>query len=98
MQHHTSCASFISKLLEHLHCKKRFAVFPSPDGMSLTKLPLAWNNLLFQASGSLVSDIPAEDGKISTFFNRVPRHSQVIEIWTLEYSLKAFTDRTLDTF
>ncbi len=47
----TSCASFISKLLEHLHCKKRVAVFPSPDGMSLTKLPLAWNNLIIPGQG-----------------------------------------------
>ncbi len=31
-----------------VHCKKkkkRISVFPSPDGMSLTKLPLAGNNL-----------------------------------------------------
>jgi hypothetical protein len=27
-----------------MHCKKRIAVFPSPAGMSLTKLSLAWNN------------------------------------------------------
>jgi hypothetical protein len=29
-----------------LQCKKRFTVFPSPDGISLTKLPLAGNNLI----------------------------------------------------
>jgi len=29
-----------------LHCKKRLAVFPSPAGMSLTKLSLAGNNLI----------------------------------------------------
>ncbi len=28
-----------------LHCKKRLAVFPSPAGVSLTKLSLAGNNL-----------------------------------------------------
>ncbi len=28
----------------HLHCKKRFAIFPSPAGMSLTKLSQAGNN------------------------------------------------------
>ncbi len=27
-----------------LHCKKRLVVFPSPAGMSLTKLSLAGNN------------------------------------------------------
>jgi hypothetical protein len=27
-----------------LHCQKRLAVFPSPDGMPLTKLSLAGNN------------------------------------------------------
>jgi hypothetical protein len=30
-----------------LHCKKRFTkIFPSPAGMSLTKLSLAGNNLI----------------------------------------------------
>jgi hypothetical protein len=28
------------RTLGRLHCKKMFAVFPSPDGMSLAKLPL----------------------------------------------------------
>jgi hypothetical protein len=27
-----------------LHCKKRLTIFPSPAGMSLTKLSLAGNN------------------------------------------------------
>jgi hypothetical protein len=44
--------------------------------MSLTKLSLAWNNLiilgreskLFHARESLVSDIPAGDGKIANLF------------------------------
>jgi hypothetical protein len=40
-----------------LHCKKRLAVFPSPAGMSLTKLSLAGNN-----------DVPAGDGKIGKPF------------------------------
>jgi hypothetical protein len=34
-----------------LHCKKRFAVFPSPGGMSLTKPSLAGNNLIIPALG-----------------------------------------------
>ncbi len=49
-----------------LHFKKRLAIFPS--GMSLIKLSLAGNNKLFPAIESLVSDIPASDGKIATLF------------------------------
>ncbi len=33
------------------HCKKELAVFPSPAGMSLTKLFLGGNNLIFPAQG-----------------------------------------------
>ncbi len=32
-----------------VHCKKGFAVFPSPAGMSLIKLFLGGNNLVFPA-------------------------------------------------
>ncbi len=46
-----------------LHRKKRFSIFPSPAGISLTKLSLGGNNLymtsLFLPRESLVSDIPA---------------------------------------
>jgi hypothetical protein len=34
-----------------VHCKKRLAVFPSPDEMSLTKLPLAGNNFILPGQG-----------------------------------------------
>ncbi len=34
-----------------VHCKKRLAIFPSPAGMSLTKLSLAGNNLIFPDQG-----------------------------------------------
>jgi hypothetical protein len=34
-----------------VHCKKRLAVFPSPDGMSLAKLSLAGNNSIIPAQG-----------------------------------------------
>ncbi len=40
------------------------ATFSSPAGMSLTKLSLAGNNIIIPARESLVSDIPAGDGKI----------------------------------
>ncbi len=33
-----------------LHCKKRLAIFPSPAGMSLTKISLAGNNLVWVTS------------------------------------------------
>ncbi len=39
--------------------KKRLAIFPSPVGMSLTKLSLARNIKLFPARESLISHIPA---------------------------------------
>ncbi len=50
------------------HCKKRLAVFPSPAGMSLTKLSLDGNDLFFPGPDSLVSDIPAEDRKMANLF------------------------------
>jgi hypothetical protein len=34
-----------------VHCKKRFAIFLSPAGMSLTKYSLAGNNLIIPAQG-----------------------------------------------
>jgi hypothetical protein len=36
-----------------VHCTKRFAVFPSQDGISLTKLPLAGNNLIISGQGEV---------------------------------------------
>jgi hypothetical protein len=55
-----------------LHRKKSFSIFPSPAGMSLTKLSLFGNydvtNKLFLPRESLVSDIPAGDGNIEKLF------------------------------
>jgi hypothetical protein len=34
-----------------VHCKKELAVFPSPAGMSLIKLFLGGNNLIFPVQG-----------------------------------------------
>ncbi len=51
----------------HVYCKKRFAIFPSPAGMSLTKLSLAKNNLIVPGQGQF-GDIPAENGKIYNLF------------------------------
>ncbi len=54
--------------------KKGFSIFPSPAEMSLTKLSLGGNNLymtsLFLPRESLVSGIPAGDGKIEKLFLR----------------------------
>jgi hypothetical protein len=36
-----------------IHRKKRFAIFMSPAGMSLTKLSLDENNLIIPAQGEL---------------------------------------------
>jgi hypothetical protein len=58
--------------LHGLHCKKSFSIFLSPAGMSLTKLSMGANYdviyKLFLLKESLVSDIPAGDGNIETFF------------------------------
>jgi hypothetical protein len=58
----------------YIHCKNSFSIFPSPAGMSLTKLSLGGNSLymtsLFPPRESLVSDIPAGDGNIKKLFLR----------------------------
>jgi hypothetical protein len=50
-----------------MHRKKRLATVPSPAGMSLTKLSLGGNNLIFPAQREFVSDIPARDRMSPTF-------------------------------
>ncbi len=69
-----------------LHCKKELAVFPSPAGMSLIKLFLGGNNLVFsrpERVWSLVSDIPAGDGKMANSFLQCsflcPHEGEVME-------------------
>jgi hypothetical protein len=58
----------------NLHRKKRFTSFPSPAGMSLTKLPLGRNNsvmtLLFPPRESLVVTSRLRTGNSRTFFLR----------------------------
>jgi hypothetical protein len=53
-----------------IHRKKRFTSFPSPAGMSLTKLPLGRNNSVMTSlfPPKFGSDIPAGDGKLANFF------------------------------
>jgi hypothetical protein len=65
-QHSTPWLTFDTGPI-NIHCKKRFAIFPSLARMSLTKLSLAGNNLVIPVQ-SLVSDIPAGDGKIYNLF------------------------------
>ncbi len=42
---------FTQRHYQTVHCKKRFLVFPSPAGMSLTKLSLAGKSLIIPAQG-----------------------------------------------
>jgi hypothetical protein len=57
-----------------LHRKKKVREFPVPSRDVTTKLSLGGNNdvitELFLSMGSLVSDIPAGDGKIVNLFLR----------------------------
>jgi hypothetical protein len=61
-----------------LHRKKRFTSFPSPAGMSLTKLPLGRNNSviasLFPPRESLVETSRLGTGNLRTFFLRCKRN------------------------
>jgi hypothetical protein len=50
----------------NIHCTKRLSTFPSPSGMSLTKLSLD-----SPARESLVSDIPAGVGKFDNLCHSV---------------------------
>ncbi len=65
---------FLSFLTMIAHRKKRFTSFPSPAGMSLTKLPLGRNNSvmtsLFPPRESLVVTSRLGTGNSRTFFLR----------------------------
>ncbi len=50
-----------------LHCKKSLSFFPSPAWMSLTKLPLAGNNLIIPGQG----EFPGWEGKNDNLFYSV---------------------------
>ncbi len=73
------CPRFVRvrlELLERHTVKKNFSIFPSSAGMSLTKLSMGGNNnvikKLFPPRESLVSDIPAGDRNIESFFTLSP--------------------------
>jgi hypothetical protein len=61
-----------------IHRKKKVREFPVPRRDVTTKLSLGGNNdvitELFLPRGSLVSDIPAGDGKLVHLFYGVARH------------------------
>jgi hypothetical protein len=67
----------------YLHRKKSFSIFPCPARMSLTKLSLSGNNeVLYKLfPESLVSDIPAGDGKIEKLFLRCIEHDSVLFVF-----------------
>jgi hypothetical protein len=54
----TSAKTELSVWKDILQCKKKFAVFPSLDGMSPTKLPLAGNNLIIPGRGHFGEWLP----------------------------------------
>jgi hypothetical protein len=67
-------------------------IFPSPAGMSLTKLSLGGNNdgiyKLFPPRERLVSDIPAGDGNIEKLFYGV---LYTTRLYIIQYLLKTRT-------
>ncbi len=68
-------------------------MFPSPAGMSLTKLSLGGNNLymtsLFPPNESLVNDMPGGDGNIEKLFLRciVCSHPNLCNVCSLYFSV-----------
>jgi hypothetical protein len=66
IQHVPISPSFLQPPSTSYTVKKGLTTFPSPGGISLTKLSLVGNNLI--ASESLISDVPAGDGKIAKNF------------------------------
>jgi hypothetical protein len=76
----------------NLHCKKELAVFPSPAGMSLIKLFLGGNNLVFsrpERVWSVTSRLGT--GKWLTLFYSVPPLSSLFP----HHSHSPFTKRSL---
>ncbi len=71
-----------------LHCKKELAVFPSPAGMSLIKLFLGGNNLVFsrpERVWSVTSRLGT--GKWLTLFYSVVVNAILVSFTSLQYIL-----------
>jgi hypothetical protein len=79
-----------------MHRKKRFTSFPSPAGMSLTKLPLGRNNSvmtsLFPPRESLVVTSRLGTGNSRTFFFTVWSFKKVSKGLAYYYCLRCFPD------
>jgi hypothetical protein len=75
-----------------MHRKKKVREFPVPCRDFTTKLSLGGNNdvitELFLPRGSLVSDIPAGDGKLVNLFYGVANES-ICRYWILDSTLNA---------
>ncbi len=75
-----------------IHRKKRFTSFPSPAGMSLTKLPLGRNNSvmtsLFPPRESLVVTSRLGTGNSRTFFLRCTLPQIAVELYTAPHLTK----------
>jgi hypothetical protein len=59
------------RILRDYTVKKRIAVFPSPGGMSLTKLSLAGKNLIIPGQRKFGKWHPGWDGKTANIFYSV---------------------------
>jgi hypothetical protein len=74
-------SSYLLWFMCTLHRKKKVREFPVPRRDVTTKLSLGGNNdvitVLFLPRGSLVSDIPAGDGKLVNLFLRCMAHLQL---------------------
>ncbi len=90
MEAANACRKLERRLRMHVHCKKGFPIFPSPAGMSQTKLSLDGNYdviyKLFLHRESLVSDIPAGDGNIEKLFLQCMSLER--RLWMTEGNLK----------
>jgi hypothetical protein len=85
---HVSAPRFIERngTVRYVHLKKKVREFPVPSRDVATKLSLSGNNdvitELFLPRGSLVSDIPAGDGKLVNLFLRCSNCIDMeIRIW-----------------
>ncbi len=81
---------FEMQVSSSIHRKKKVREFPVPSRDVTTKLYLGGNNdgitELFLPRGSLVSDIPAGDGKLVNLFLRCNVYSRVSKEITLSLS------------
>ncbi len=84
---HVSAPRFIDTVpyVRYVHLKKKVREFPVPSRDVTTKLSLSGNNDViteFLPRGSLVSDIPAGDGKLVNLFLRCSNGIDMeIRIW-----------------